>query len=174
MRFADIPPFTRSANYRINVSWSYLEKWIEEMNKETGIDLSPDYQRDHVWTETQEIRYIEFVLRGGQTGREIYFNCPTWNTCSDVCTPLELVDGKQRLKAVRRFLNNEIPAFGYLYKEFEDTLRLVKTDFIIYINDLQTKAEVLQWYLDMNSGGTVHSEEELTKVKTMLNALEMK
>jgi hypothetical protein len=36
------------------------------------------------------------------------------------------------------------------------------------INDLKTKAEVLQWYLDFNTGGTVHSDEEITRVRKML------
>jgi hypothetical protein len=36
------------------------------------------------------------------------------------------------------------------------------------VNDLKTKAEVLQWYLDINSGGVVHTETELEKVKRLL------
>lgn len=27
---------------------------------------------------------------------------------------------------------------------------------------------VLQWYLDMNTGGTVHSEEEIARVRNLL------
>jgi hypothetical protein len=36
------------------------------------------------------------------------------------------------------------------------------------INDLQYRREVLQWYLDMNTGGTVHSKEEIQRVKHLL------
>jgi hypothetical protein len=36
------------------------------------------------------------------------------------------------------------------------------------VNDLKTREEVLQWYLDLNSGGVVHTEEELNRVREML------
>jgi hypothetical protein len=79
-----------------------------------------------------------------------------------------LVDGLQRLTALIRFLNNEIPIFGNYFKDFEDNPRDSLTMIRFNINDLQTKAEVLQWYLDMNTGGTVHSDEEIQRVKELL------
>ena len=33
---------------------------------------------------------------------------------------------------------------------------------------VKTREEVLSWYLDLNSGGTVHTEEELTKVRGLI------
>ena len=38
-----------------------------------------------------------------------------------------------------------------------------------HVNDLSTYSEVLQWYLDLNSGGTVHTEEELNRVQQLLS-----
>lgn len=35
-----------------------------------------------------------------------------------------------------------------------------------------TYKEFFDWYLDMNTGGTVHSEKEIDKVKNMINELE--
>lgn len=40
--------------------------------------------------------------------------------------------------------------------------------FHICINSLMTKYKVLQWYIEMNSGGTVHSEHELNRVRDLL------
>ena len=40
---------------------------------------------------------------------------------------------------------------------------------IFHVNDLKTKKEVLQWYIEMNTGGTPHSQEEILRVKNMLN-----
>lgn len=39
---------------------------------------------------------------------------------------------------------------------------------VININDLKTKKEVLQWYIQMNSGGTPHSPEEITRVEKLM------
>lgn len=78
-----------------------------------------------------------------------------------------IVDGLQRLTAIRAFINDEIKVFGSRYSEFEDSIRQTNT-MRLNVNDLRTRAEVLQWYLDFNSGGTVHSDEELAFVAGLL------
>jgi len=82
-----------------------------------------------------------------------------------------LVDGKQRLNAVLRFLRNEIPAFGHFYREFKDKLSMTGPSFRWHVNDLKGKKAVLNWYLELNAGGTVHTDAELDKVRTMQEAL---
>jgi len=164
-KFDDIPQITQ-ANYRVNVSWKYLEFQLAHFKEGYGLELEPDFQRAHVWTEDQQIAYIEWVLRGGRSGRDILWNCKVWRSGGKA--PVVLVDGLQRITAVQRFLHNEIPAFGTLYNDYEDNLRLVTSDFVFYVNDLKTTEQVLQWYIDINAGGTQHSDEEIEKVKAML------
>jgi hypothetical protein len=79
-----------------------------------------------------------------------------------------LVDGLQRLTAVFSFLHGNIPAFGYYISEFSEPIRYCRASFSIYINNLERRAEVLQWYLEMNSGGTPHTKEELGRVNRLL------
>ena len=88
-------------------------------------------------------------------------------SCDTFKGPFEIVDGKQRLETVLRFLRNEIPVFGNNYLKDFDILP-VDVDFVFNINDLKTRKEVLQWYLDLNSGGVIHTKEELDKVKELL------
>ena len=64
MKFSEIPQLTRTAAYKVNSSWKYLEDWLEDLRRRGELDLNPDFQRGHVWTEQQQIRYVEFVLRG--------------------------------------------------------------------------------------------------------------
>jgi uncharacterized protein with ParB-like and HNH nuclease domain len=83
--------------------------------------------------------------------------------------PFVLVDGKQRLTAVLRFLHNELPVFGgYYYEDFEDTLSSTTPNFIFCVNNLPSMQLVLQWYLELNSGGTPHTKAELLRVQKML------
>ena len=164
-KFRDIPQFTSNGHYSVNVDWDYLEKWLDGVGQE--IDLDPDFQRTHVWDLQKQIDYVEYVLKGGTSSKQIFFNMPGW--MSDWSGKLELVDGKQRLEAVRSVLNNKFPVFGSYYNEFEDRLRsLGGVGFIITVNDLKTRREVLEWYLALNSGGVVHTSEELEKVKELL------
>lgn len=83
------------------------------------------------------------------------------------------VDGLQRLTAIRKFLNNDLKVFGHYLNEFEDKdVFLRRHNGILFnINDLKTKKEVLKWYLDFNTGGTVHSDEEIIRVKKILDEL---
>lgn len=167
MKFSDIKPFIVAGEYQINIPLYRLQNWLKGMDDDLGIELNPDFQRGHVWTEEQQIAYIEFLLRGGESGRIIYFNCPSWYGDTDKDYPLQCVDGLQRLTAVTRFLNDEISAFGYKLSEYDSKVP-TRFDLLININCLQTRAEVLDWYLQFNSGGTVHSEEELNRVRKLL------
>ena len=165
MKFSEIPQFTRDGNYRINMPWRFLEGWIRDQ-EQIGLNLDPDFQRAHVWTEAQQIAFVEFKLKGGIDSNIIRFNCPGW--MHGFTGPFELVDGKQRLAAVRKFMANELRAFDCLYSEFEDKLSFTHCDVIFLINDLPLRSQVLQWYLDINAGGVVHTEEELNHVRELL------
>lgn len=169
MKFADIPKFTEAGHYQVNVPWRYLEKTLDDYINELHLQLNPDFQRGHVWTKEQQIAYVEFILRGGKSARVIYFNCPNWHYRYSSDDELVCVDGLQRLTAALAFLHNEIPAFGHYYNEYEDKLPF-EVDFLFNVNDLKTKAEVLQWYIEMNTGGTPHTNSEIERVKTLLKA----
>lgn len=164
MKFKDIKKYTSIGNYQVNQYWPYFEKWLG--NHKDILELCPDFQRGHVWNEKQQIAYIEYCLRSGTSGKIIYFNCSSWMNKFD--TPLQLVDGLQRVTAVKRFLNNEIKVFGVYYKDFEDSMPYFNGEFIVNINNLQTRAEVLQWYIELNEGGVLHTKEEINKVKKLL------
>lgn len=167
MHFNDIPKFP-FATYSVDVDWTEIGEWVRQQEEDRAytIELSPDYQRGHVWTEDKQIKYVEYILRGGFSSKDLFFNCPGW--MNDFRGPLQLVDGKQRYEAVRRFMNNEIRAFDHYLDQFEGRLRSTSCRFKIHVNNLETRAEVLQWYLDLNDGGVVHSDVELNRVRDLL------
>ena len=164
MKFTQIPQLASVGNNQSNQPLRYLLDHLNEW-KDLNLQLNPDFQRGHVWTEEQQISYMEFLLRGGKSARVIYFNHPGWmkNFKGDfVC-----VDGLQRLTACVKFLQNELRVFGLLYNEFEDKIPF-DIDLLFNINNLKTRKEVLQWYIEFNSGGTIHTEQEINRVKELL------
>jgi hypothetical protein len=165
-RFQDVPQFTRfgqwECDFDLDRVWNFIE---DQISSGLDVDLNPDFQRAHVWNEKQQIAWLEFILRGGRTSRVLYFNMPGW--MGDYKGPFVIVDGKQRLEAIRRFTQGEIPVFGSYFGEYTDKLRVCNT-VKIHVNNLKTRAEVLQWYLDFNTGGTVHTDEEIEKVRALL------
>ena len=128
-----------------------------------------------IWTEEQQIAFIEYLLRGGKSGTVVYLNHPNWmgSFADEKTNPFCVVDGLQRITAIQRFINNDIPAFGRILSEYEDGYaqlrRSTTIGMDININNLQTREEVLRWYLEMNSGGTPHSQEELDRVRRLLD-----
>lgn len=166
MRFSDIEQFP-SSKYVVDVPWTYLEQQLAFFEEAGGLDLCPDFQRGHVWTRSQQVAYLEYFLRGGPSGRDIYLNSPGWSSTRARCQTV-LVDGLQRLTAVRRFLNNHLKVFGCYYKEFSDKLRILTVTFKFHVASLETRADVLRWYIAFNAGGTPHSAEEIARVKKLL------
>ena len=175
MKVKDIKKFF-SPRYTITVPWDYLEATLEDWADRTGIpgclglNLDPDFQRGHVWDEAKQIAYIEFCLQEGSYSRTILFNHPNWQ--GSYRGEMVLVDGKQRIEAVRKFLRNELPVFGgNRLSDFDDPKRLLRSNgaYLAFgVNTLQTRQEILTWYLQINTGGVVHTQQELDKVRSML------
>lgn len=170
MRCQKIPQLIPTGTYKVNSQLNYLKDSINRYIEEYGLDLNPDFQRAHVWTMEQRVTFVEFILQGGKTN-PIYFNHTGWMKSME--GEMVIVDGKQRLTSILMFLNNEFPVFKNLDSEgigyYEREFNLVPYDIEIVINDLPTRKQVLQWYLQMNKGNVAHTDEELSKVEELLN-----
>ena len=166
MTFKEIPHFTRPGNWQVDQDLETLVQRIDVWEKEYGLQLNPDFQRGHVWSVEQQTAFIEYLLRGGTSGRVLYFNHPGWMGSFEgdfVC-----VDGLQRITAIQKFMGNALKAFGQYYREFGGKPHPLHHCMQVNVNNLQTKREVLQWYVEMNSGGTPHSQAEIDRVMAMM------
>lgn len=175
-RLAQAEKFVTSTPYQTNVGLGYIEETLNLLAGNTaGLELEPDFQRGHVWTTGQREKFVEYRLRGGRYGREIWFNHVGWG--QRIAGPpqhtIQIVDGLQRLTSIRMFMGDEIKAFGQKWSQWHpDDQRMIKmgtdTGLIFHVNNLPTRAHVLRWYLDLNDGGTPHSPEEIARVKALL------
>lgn len=185
MHFSEIPQFPK-AYYTVDTSIRHLENTLEEYNRapltEPGhLKLQPIFQRGYVWTKNQQIQYMEYLLKGGEFAKTVIFNCPNWmeiqqkNTAGwsilDITSNhVVCVDGQQRIRAIRAFLQNKIPAFNTYFKDFEEKIPLDLT-LRIQMLKLQTPQQLLQAYIDYNTGGSVHSETDLKPAIELLNKI---
>ena len=165
MLFSNIQKYTADSGYQPSVSVADVDSQIRRWMLEYDLQLIPDFQRGHVWDDARRIEFVEHILRGGRGSEVIRFNCPGW--MGDFRGPMQLVDGLQRITAIRCFLNGDIAAFGYLISEFEDKIPY-NISLSFNVNNLATRADVLRWYLELNSGGVVHTEDELDRVRYLL------
>lgn len=144
-----------------------------EMHEEDELILDPAYQRDFVWTEDQKRLYIKNLF---EDKAEI---TPTIvEYYDDTHTHVyEVLDGKQRIKALIDFYNNEFDVEGLYFKDLtaEDQFffthhRVVYTRVMNRANHLDLKLETkIQLFLEINMLGTRMSDEDLAKAQALIN-----
>lgn len=75
---------------------------VYDMIKEKEIDLTPDFQRNIVWTKlTDKSRLVESML--------LRIPLPVFYFSADTDGILQVVDGMQRLTVIRDFMDNKFP-----------------------------------------------------------------
>ncbi len=155
-------------NMGVDIELLRIEQALELYSNDAGfIDLNPPYQRGSVWSEGQQRSCIEYVLRGGKLP-PLLFNCPP-NQDDPTYT---LVDGKQRLIAIRLFVSNKLTVFGGYYAKDIINIRSMAARVSFSFNTLETTKECVQWYLDMIGGSTGHTEDEINKAIIFRDSLE--
>ncbi|MGL5960553.1 MAG: DUF262 domain-containing protein [Cetobacterium sp.] len=172
--FRDIPnKYTTTGNWECAFSFKgVVDFFFSEDKGGWKKDTQPPFQRELVWSEEQKIGWVEHILKGGKSASVFYCNAPSWNgrrqdgKWNDY---LQLIDGQQRLSAVKDFVEGKLKVFGKFY--YKDIFLRAHSPLRINVNDLQTDKEVLNLYLEMNSGGTNHTKEELEKVQNMIKGL---
>jgi hypothetical protein len=169
IRLCELPKRIEFGNYKTDVSIRYLKKNIEEFISDYGLDLNPNFQRGHVWTNEQRVKFIEFLLEGGKPS-PILLNHTNWMKFSkSKDDKFVIVDGLQRLTALLMFIDDELTVYNeFKYSYFDN----VSISVQIYVNNLKTDKEVLKWYLELNEGQTPHTKEELERVRQLLLEVE--
>lgn len=155
--FNQIPKMYQ-ASYRVDVELGDLLRVLDRWDSTYGLNLDPEYQRGYVWTLDQQIKYMEYIIRGGSSGKDLYFNCVDW--MGDSMNPIELVDGKQRIKTVQDFYAGLVPVFGKTILDYPDRPDYRNT-FLVHMGILPTQEEIVKWYIGMNTGGSAHTDEDL-------------
>ncbi len=172
MKWDEIPKFKEFGIINsISFGFILFVDFINEQIENSDLQLNPEFQRGHVWTQNQQEKYIEFILRGGKSGRDFYFNL---NPASNeyVC-----VDGLQRIMSFVKFVNGNIKVFGQYFHEFIINKRIAGGQPLpeykvnVHINQLEDQKEILGWYIDLNSGGTPHTNDDIERVRNMIREL---
>jgi hypothetical protein len=118
----------------------------------------PTWQRGKVWTERQQISFMESAWRGINLGTF------TYNT-AEIGSPYDnlLIDGQQRMTALQDYLDGKFKVFGFLYSEVTDVDRRMfemTTVFASYETQSEDETYLREYYNMLNFGGTAHKEDE--------------
>lgn len=145
---------------------------IHEMINEGDINLSPDFQRQFVWTDLgTRSRLIESIM--------LRIPLPVFYMAQDSEGRLHVVDGLQRLTVINQFLNSELrlrdleylkEEIGKVFRHEDPTRcinqkyrkRILQTQILVNIIDPQTPSEVkFDIFKRINQGGRPLNSQEM-------------
>lgn len=135
------------------------------------------YQRDYVWSLRDEQLFIESIYNGLDCGK-IVLRMRSWDYLKEKIKKgdteglafMDVVDGKQRLHTLKRFLNDEFTDLeGHYYsdlskraqREFENSNCLC----YLRLGEHATDEDVIKTFLMVNFSGKPMTQEHLDYVK---------
>lgn len=125
----------------------------------------PPWQRPEVWTDAQKVRFIEGVFLGLGTGFYVV-HASDWDNQGNPLPMSEwLIDGQQRMTAIRDFVLGEIAIFdGTRYSDIS-IIDLRRRFFHVPFPSIEVEfsgnESLLQELYDrLNYGGTAHTQND--------------
>lgn len=147
---------------------------IELEHEEISVLIVPQYQRDFVWSEKMQSKFVESVFMGVPIQPLFAFEL-------DEDGNMELLDGVQRLSSLRAFANNELVLSdleelyylnGYIFEKLESARKkkLFNTSLKIYVINENTDEGVrADIFRRVNEGGLKLTPSEIRKGKFIGN-----
>jgi len=145
---------------------------VYDMIKDGDINLSPDFQRQFVWTDIgARSRLIESIM--------LRIPLPVFYLAQDHTGPLQVVDGLQRLTVIKQFMDNELRLRDLEYLKDEQgkvfrhddpsrcidqrfRKRIMQTQIMVNIIDPQTPVDVkFDIFKRINQGGRPLNAQEI-------------
>jgi hypothetical protein len=137
--------------------------------RDEAMNLNPDYQRGHVWTSEQSENFVGHLLEGGASPAFVLHESRRgdWG--------YEMVDGQQRARAILAWFDGEIGARlsdnRLIWWKDADKVerRVLRMGITVQVNRGEwSRKERLDLYLKLNRGGTVHTDDEIARVRDLL------
>lgn len=118
-------------------SYSHPISDVRDWNRNKRLELQPDFQRNEVWTKAAQIMLIDTILNGIPIPK-IYIK----SIMHEGNTYRVVIDGQQRLTAILKFVQDELPLKRPYVGEYQDMV------FSQLPADVQN--EILRYKIDIN------------------------
>lgn len=159
---------------RVDLNTDFMH--LLDMHNSGELFMDPVYQRDFVWTKEQKQLYIKNLFEGNASIKPTFVEYSETQEDGTRKRVAEVLDGKQRIKALIDFYNNEFSVEGLYYKDlhyrdqfFFERLNVVYTRIMNREGRKDLKLETkIQLFLEINMLGTRMSDEDLKKAQSLL------
>lgn len=132
-----------------------------------GVDFDPPYQRGIAWTLEQKRMLIQSIFNKVDIGK---FTFNKSRNKPFLSPWFEIVDGKQRLMALRDFYEDRFDYEGVRFSELCPADRYAFESHNVSIGDLDnaTEEQVLRLFVKLNTCGTPMDPSHIEKVRKMI------
>jgi hypothetical protein len=137
-----------------------------------GLEMNPDYQRDYVWSQEDKENLIDSIFNNRDIGKFVFVildyeeNKPAY----------EILDGKQRVNALREFYEDKLLYKGLKFSELSNLDRRRFEDYGVSVCEVKDSnlKQKLNIFYQINISGKVMDNEHLEKIKKEIDKLEVK
>jgi hypothetical protein len=130
-----------------------------------GLIDSPDYQRGYVWTLEDKQRLVQSIFDRCDIGKFVFLEHPYPEH------RLEVIDGKQRLRAIMDFLEGRFEFKGANWFQLSHDDKNAFFDIMVQIAQLQAdkikKSDVLWLFLSLNAAGVPQTDEHIEHARSL-------
>jgi len=124
----------------------------------------PPWQRPEVWTVEQKRRFVEGIFLGLGCGYYVKNGLDWDETGGTLPMAGWLIDGQQRISALRDFISGDLVVFGdvcFSALTRPEQLRFMRSPFPCFELDYTNSESTLKELYDrLNFGGTPHTHEQ--------------
>jgi uncharacterized protein with ParB-like and HNH nuclease domain len=125
--------------------------------------MDPSYQRELEWSLEQKVLLIDSILKDLDIGKFVFVN----HEYVEDGYMESILDGKQRLNAIKEFYEDRFTYRGLKYSELsqQDRNRFInKSVSYATIQGKHTEKEIVKYFLRLNQGGVPVSKEHLDAI----------
>lgn len=130
-----------------------------------GLIDNPEYQRDYVWTLDDKCRLVHSIFDRCDIGKFLFVEHPHPEH------RLEIVDGKQRLRAIMDFMEGRFAFQGKTWFQLSYRDKWAFGDIMVQSCKLDSeyvkKSDILWLFLSINRGGVPQTDEHIAKATKM-------
>ena len=131
-----------------------------------GLDFNPAYQRDFVWELKDKVSLIDSIFNNVEIGKFVFIPLEYGNQYQ-----YEILDGKQRLRAIMDFYEDRFQYKGKYYSDISITEQRFFKNFPVSIaetSENMSEEQKLRYFINLNKNGKAMSEQQISKVEGML------
>ena len=160
--------FRKEEKYRITLLNCGIDSLLN-MIYHAGVDFDVEYQREHVWGLDDKVLLIDSIFNNINIGTFVFVQ----RSFSTIGKLYEIIDGKQRLTAIKEFYEDRFPYKGFYFSQLSWRDKHKFTSHSVSYGYLENPdlRGIYETFIKLNTCGKPMDRKHIDKVKTLLNEL---